>query len=309
MKRKKLVISESSTVRQACEFYFSTPAYLKISGRSQKDYYNTMIKACNTPVQNNKLFGGIRLKDVRFKHATHLYDTWLANIGVRQANFHRTCMSIVFNTAIRNEAIISNPMSLVKGTPDTARKVKWTENQVKLFLATAFSEYRWKAIGLIAYMAYEWGQRPGDMRNLKWDTLNLNEKRLDLEQSKRRANVHLPISDDLIKILKKQYEYVKDISEYVAPRVYPRNGGYSPYNMSEISTLANEVKEEAGLPKELWIMDLRRTVITEMVEAGVDVTGIMQVSGHSSPDSVTPYLVNTFRGASTALNKRKANKE
>ena len=153
------------------------------------------------------------------------------------------------------------------------------------------------------------GQRPGDMRNLKWDTLNLNEKRLDLEQSKRRANVHLPISDDLIKILKKQYEYVKDISEYVAPRVYPRNGGYSPYNMSEISTLANEVKEEAGLPKELWIMDLRRTVITEMVEAGVDVTGIMQVSGHSSPDSVTPYLVNTFRGASTALNKRKANKE
>jgi len=78
--------------------------------------------------------------------------------------------------------------------------------------------------------------------------------------------------------------------------------------MSEVSALANEVKEEAGLPKELWIMDLRRTAITEMVEAGVDVTGIMQVSGHNSPQSVAPYLVNTFSGASTALNKRGNNK-
>jgi hypothetical protein len=79
--------------------------------------------------------------------------------------------------------------------------------------------------------------------------------------------------------------------------------------MSEVSALANQVKEEAGLPKELWIMDLRRTAITEMVEAGVDITGIMQVSGHNSPQSVSPYLVNTFSGASTALNQRKVSKE
>jgi integrase len=42
-------------------------------------------------------------------------------------------------------------------------------------------------------------------------------------------------------------------------------------------------------------MDLRRTAITEMVEAGVDLAGVMQVSGHSSPSSVTPYLVNTIK--------------
>jgi len=309
MKRKKLVISECSTVRQACEFYFNTPAYLKVSGRSQKDYYSTMIRACSTSVQNNKLFGGVKLKDVRFKHATHLYDTWITTLGVRQANYHRTCMSIVFNTAIRHEAMVSNPMSLIRGTPDKPRKVKWTENQVKLFLDTAFSQYRWKAIGLIAYMAYEWGQRAGDMRNLKWDNINFDEQRLDLEQSKRRAVVHLPISDDLFKKLKEQHEYVKGITDYVAPRVYPKNGSYSVYSMSEVSALANQVKEEAGLPKELWIMDLRRTAITEMVEAGVDITGIMQVSGHNSPQSVSPYLVNTFSGASTALNQRKVSKE
>jgi hypothetical protein len=51
-------------------------------------------------------------------------------------------------------------------------------------------------------------------------------------------------------------------------------------------------------------MDLRRTAITQMVEKGVDVVGIMQVSGHSTPQSVAPYLVNTLAGATEALSNR-----
>ena len=35
-------------------------------------------------------------------------------------------------------------------------------------------------------------------------------------------------------------------------------------------------------------MDMRRTAITEMVEAGVDTTQIMAVSGHNSPQSMRP---------------------
>ena len=51
-------------------------------------------------------------------------------------------------------------------------------------------------------------------------------------------------------------------------------------------------------------MDLRRTAVTEMMEAGVDLVGIMQVTGHKSMNSVRPYMVNTFSGASKALAAR-----
>ena len=54
-------------------------------------------------------------------------------------------------------------------------------------------------------------------------------------------------------------------------------------------------------------MDLRRTAIMQMVEGGVDVVGIMQTSGHASPQSVKPYLVNTLAGATKALSNRKDN--
>ena len=308
MKNKALTISDTSSVRQACEFYFRTPKFLTLTGNTQKDYEVVLIHTCNTPIQNGKLFGNVKLKDVRFKHVTHLYGTWLVKRGIRRSNYHATCLSILFNTAIRHEAMISNPVSLIQRTPNKPRKVKWTEEQVKLFLDTAYSDFRWRSIGLIAHMAYDWAQRMGDMRLLQWSNIDFDLQRLDLEQSKRRADVHIPIDDALIKMLIQQREDF-GFQDYVAPRVTPRNGNYNPYSIQEVSILVNEVKEEAGLPNELWGMDLRRTGITEMVEAGVDITGIMQVSGHNSPQSVMPYLVNTFSGASTALNKRKANKK
>jgi len=92
--------------------------------------------------------------------------------------------------------------------------------------------------------------------------------------------------------------------DHVAPRVKPRTGSYTPYDMLEIKDLVNDVKKVAGLPKEITAMDLRRTAITEMAESGVDMAGIMQVSGHANPQSVKPYLVNTFSGASKALDTR-----
>jgi site-specific recombinase XerD len=62
--------------------------------------------------------------------------------------------------------------------------------------------------------------------------------------------------------------------------------------------------DKANLPRELTAMDLRRTAVTEMLEAGVDIAGIRQVTGHKNMQSVVPYMINTFSGASKALSAR-----
>ena len=152
-------------------------------------------------------------------------------------------------------------------------------------------------------MAYDWGQRVGDIRLLTWDSLDLNECRIDLTQNKRNAEVHLPISQGLCAMLRQQKEEF-GFQEYVVPRVKPRAGAYTPYDKEEISLHINKILEEANLPKELTAMDLRRTAVTEMMEGGVDLAGIMQVTGHQNAASVKPYMVNTFSGASKALAAR-----
>ena len=61
----------------------------------------------------------------------------------------------------------------------------------------------------------------------------------------------------------------------------------------------------ANLPSELRMMDLRRTGTTEMVEAGVSMGQIMSVTGHANPQSVKPYMKNTYDSANNALTLRK----
>lgn len=303
MARKIGELKASDTVQKACAFYMNTPKFASLAGKTQRDYERHLMTACNTAVQRGKNLGNIRLKDLRFANVTVAYDTWERDIGVRSANYIATALSIVLNTSIRHQALFSNPVSLIQRSKTKPRKVRWTTPQVKCFLDTAYSQWRWRSIGLIVHMAFNWAQRIGDMRMLKWTSLDLVNNTLELEQSKRGEDVFLPIQGGLVDMLRQQQNDF-GFQDYVAPRVEPRAGAYTPYDDDEIHVLVNQVKSQAGLPKELTAMDLRRTAITQMVERGVDVVGIMQVSGHANPQSVKPYLVNTLVGATKALSNR-----
>ena len=127
---------------------------------------------------------------------------------------------------------------------------------------------------------------------------------LNLQQSKRRSVVHLPISLDLLKMLEQQKEEY-GFQPYVTPHYRPVRGEYKPYTLVRLSKVGRRVMDMANLPSELRMMDLRRTGTTEMVEAGVSMGQIMSVTGHANPQSVKPYMKNTYDSANNALTLRK----
>ena len=292
---------QSATLTQIVDFYLHSDVFRRLSSSSQKDYESHLQATVLTQVEG-KALGGYRCKNLKVRHIQQAYDNWL-QVGVRTANYRRSVLSAAWRHAMRYDVMIHNPISLVQSVNEKPRKVHWSREQVSLFLDTAYSDFRWRSIGLIVHMAYDWGQRVGDVRLLTWDSLDLNKCRIDLTQSKRNAEVHLPISQGLCSMLRQQQEEF-GFQEYVVPRVKPRAGAYTPYDKEEISLYINKILEEANLPKELTAMDLRRTAVTEMMEGGVDLAGIMQVTGHQNAASVKPYMVNTFSGASKALAAR-----
>ena len=152
-------------------------------------------------------------------------------------------------------------------------------------------------------MAYEWCQRLGDMRILEWTNIDFDNQILNIEQSKRRAEVSLPISNELFEMLQQQQEDF-GFQTYVAPRPKPMGGVYKPYTMYKLPKYARVVMDKAGLSSELRLSDLRRTGTTEMVEAGVGIGQIMSVTGHANPQSVKPYMKHTYESANYALTKR-----
>ena len=152
-------------------------------------------------------------------------------------------------------------------------------------------------------MAYEWCQRVGDMRLLKWDNVDFEHKRVHILQSKRRAEVYLPVSDELLEMLEQQREDF-GFQDYIAPRPYAIGGKYEPYTKYKMSKHGRTLIRNAGLPDTLRLSDLRRTGTTEMVQAGVGIGQIMSVTGHANPQSVKPYIKNTYDAANYALTKR-----
>ena len=285
------------TVQQLIDKYYTSNDFKMLRDRTKKDYQYFLGVMCDS-------FGDVNFDKLTSKQAKHAYEEWVER-GISFANHICTVSSIVYRYAIDMEYATVNPFASVKRKTPIQRKVVWTEGDVRNFLDTAYSEFQWRSLGLIVHMAYEWCQRLGDMRLLTWDNFDLDERKLYLEQSKRRAEVTLPIEDDLLEMLVQQ-EQDFGFQPYVVPRTTPVQGQYHPYSMERLSKAGRAVMREAGLSEELRLMDLRRTGTTQMVEAGVPMGQIMSVTGHSNPQSVKPYMKNTFASANNALTTRKA---
>jgi len=296
-----MIPKSTESLEKVLSFYLHSEDFAKLSGSTQKSYYNYLHKVGDTKV-GGKMLKNYRVDTIKASHLNTAYEGWVKT-GVRTANYMKAALSVAWKYSLRKDVMTHDPVALIKTETANSRRVKWEKEHIKKFLTVGYGDIKWRSITLIVHMAYDWGQRVGDMRVLTWDRLDLTQCRLDLTQSKRGAEVHLPISAGLCKMLQQQKADF-GFQDFVAPRVVPQAGAYTPYNKEEISRLVNALLVEAKLPSKLTAMDLRRTAVTEMMEAGVDLAGIMQVTGHKNVASIKPYMVNTFSGASKALSAR-----
>lgn len=287
-KRKK------ETFDELVDLYKGSNEFKDLQATTQQQYSYWLRLASDV------LPSGVGYKEITGAIANKAFETIDTDKGTVLANRVLAVCRRLYSYAIRMDVIDTNPWRKVKTKREEARRVVWTREQVSSFLDTAYQEWETRSIGLIAQMCYEWCQRVGDMRLLTWDAINFDEQYVKLVQSKRRAQVKVPISDNLFEMLKQQNGAL-DFQDYVAPNVVDT---MKPYNLYRISGWANKVKKKAGLPDELRLADLRRTGTTEMVEAGVPMPQIMAVTGHSTPASVMPYMKNSLTSASEACTLR-----
>tara|TARA_R110001583_G_scaffold76655_1_gene209560 strand:+ start:1223 stop:2143 length:921 start_codon:yes stop_codon:yes gene_type:complete len=301
-------LSRTNSLATAVEYYKKSPKFLRLADKTKKDYAEQQKKICATKLSDGVSLGSIKLHKLALRHVSSAYEQWL-HVGTRTANIRFSALSVVIKYAMQKEVIDKNPTLGVTKQKDATRKVLWDKQDIIKFLDVAYSRIEYKSIGLICHMAYIFGQRIGDMRTSTWDNIDFTAGRANFKQSKRGAEVHLPIPAPLLKMLWEQKEAVGwEGQDYICPRhkSKAKDGKLKPYTLHEISYLVTRIKKKASLRSDLWAMDLRRTTITQMVEGGADIASIMQVSGHQNPQSVKPYLVNTFKGACQALSKRDA---
>ena len=282
--------------------YYKSYDYRNLRDDTKRQYKYHISVMLNTEVDGVKL-STLDYKKFPTRMAKEAYNQWCEK-GIHMANHIMSASRLMFNHGLRMELCTINPFENIRRRTVERRKTVWGREDVQRLLEVAYSDFSTRNIGLIAHMAYEWCQRLGDMRVLTWDNIDFETQTVEIEQSKRHADVHLPIEDDLFDMLKQQ-EQDFGFQQYVAPRPYAINGEYSPYSLTKLPKYGRRLMNEAGLSKELRLSDLRRTGVTEMVEAGVGMGQIMSVTGHVNPASVKPYMKNTLKSAELALTTRK----
>ena len=287
---------------KAVDKYLHTRQFNSLSSSSQKNYECCLLAFCRMSVMGRKL-GNVNLDKLSIAMCSEIYDTWELETSTSHANHNARVFSVLINYLIAMEIMMLNPMARVKKRHSEPRSVVWTHDQVLSFLDVAFTKFEWRNIGLIVLMCYEWGQRPIDIRNLTWNDVDLEKRVVEIKQTKRGAEVELPIPDNLVGMLTEQ-KGDWDFQEYVVPHHRASDGAYRPLTVHQMSALLAEVKALAGLPDDLRVGDLRKTAIVQMIEGEVDHLAIQSVTGHKHVSSLNPYNKFSLKTAKSALERR-----
>ena len=289
-----------TNTKELIAVYYDSLVFQNLSANTKRDYKYCIEAVWNTML-DNKIYIHLPIKNLDNPKAQLIYNS-LAERGIPFANHCKAVMSRLFNFGIQNGYVNVNPFSGVVQLNHRPRKEVQSKENIYKFIQTAYSEYKWRNVGVIVHMAYTWGQRLGDMRTLKFDDYDFDKHVLTLEQSKRRAKVYLPTTEELHKVI---YQQLKDFGGiYIAPKISYGKYSSEPYDKTSLTKIGSDIRKAAGLPNTFKMMDMRRTATTEMVDAGVSLPQIMSVTGHANAQSLTPYMKNTLTSASEALNKR-----
>ncbi len=189
--------------------------------------------------------------------------------------------------------IAENPALQMRVKVPGSRERVWTLEERELFCAAAKEAAR-PSMALAVTIGACLGQRPADLRKLLWIAYDSDAVILDefgrpllhgavrLRQAKTGKRVWVPCLPQL----KAELDAAPRTTDHM---VVSENTG-RPYQESDFQHTFAEIREKAGLPKDLQYRDLRRTLATDLGAAGCTDDQIRSITGHKTRGVVAVYV-------------------
>jgi integrase len=213
-------------------------------------------------------------------------------------------LRIIMGVAEDEGLIPMNPALRLKLATPNERNQVWTDEDVAGFCAKA-AELGYRSMAFAVMLAYHLGQREGDILSLAWSqydaaigVIELWPRKTRKRKSSRRLAI--PVSPELRVWLEKEprVSTVMVISEATG----------RPYKEDHFRHLFAEIRREAELSPDLWFMDLRRTVATQIGAAGGTEDEIRAITGHTDRNVLQRYVRPTPTMAKAAMGKLRRNR-
>lgn len=237
------------------------------------------------------------LKDVGKKEIAGLFDYMrneYRNPGQVKSNggkladytlllFEETVKAI-FNKAIREDLIISNPVhSLAKEerfhAPDKHREYL-TSEELTRFLNVETDTENEKAVQMAFGLSSMTGLRLGDMQHLRWGDIRDIDgtPTICITQRKTGRLVSVPLNEMALSLLPSREDDSPDSPVF---RLVKKSDNISKY--------VRRIKDKAGISKDFTYHSSRHTTATLAIAAGADISSVKEVLGHGSVVSTEVY--------------------
>lgn len=186
-------------------------------------------------------------------------------------NKEATILKKMFNLAMEWKLMDENPCASIKmfSEQGTQRERVLTEEEESKLLAECPHYLR-----PIILAAIHTGMRRGEILNLKWGQIDLEERTIKVEQTKNGRNRMIPINEQLHSELLN----VKSLNgggDYV----FPNPATNLPY--SEVKKSFKTACKATGVDN-LRFHDLRHTFASRLVQKGADIITVRDLLGHFS---------------------------
>ena len=218
------------------------------------------------------------------------YRQKLAQKGTpRQSNYRLQVLRLLLEHARRIGEIEVNPAQRFRSFPLQRREQVWTDAEIDRFCHVADTP-----IALAMQLAIWTGQRQGDVLRMTWG--NIADGWIELRQGKTGRRLSIPIARQLALILKEAPRRGLTIVASATGR---------PYREDHFRHRWLDTANRAGIKGKAFI-DLRRTAVCRLAEAGCTIPEIAAITGHSVEDTariLDTYLRPTRAQAKAAITK------
>lgn len=157
--------------------------------------------------------------------------------------------------------------------------------EVRLMLKTpSYLKHR-----LILATLYDCGLRCFELRKVKLTDVDFNRKMLYVQEGKGRKDRYVPISEHLLRGLKKYIE-TDGPQIWLFNGLPDQDGKPTAYSQRGIQWIVRQTKKEAGLEKEITTHTFRHSYATHLLENGLDLVSIKELLGHAHIETTMLYL-------------------
>ncbi len=141
---------------------------------------------------------------------------------------------------------------------------------------------------LIIGLLYGCGLRNFECCGLEITDVDLDRKTLHVKKGKGRKDRYVPLSDILIRGIKKYLEAEKPVKHLFNGK--SRTGEYIPLTTRGVQWAVKEAREKAGIKKQVTAHSLRHTYATHLLEMGTDIVTLKELLGHECIETTLIYL-------------------